>query len=87
MITKLKSYKNNLGLMKYFKNTSWLFLEKILRMVVGLFVGIWVARYLGPEQFGLFSYAQSFVGLFTTISTLLCFDGRLRCSARQMAGI
>ena len=56
--------------MKYFKNTSWLFGEKILRMVVGLFVGIWVARYLGPEQFGLFSYAQSFVGLFSAIATL-----------------
>ena len=56
--------------MKYFKNTSWLFGEKILRMIVGLFVGIRVARYLGPEQFGLFSYAQSFVGLFTAIATL-----------------
>jgi len=56
--------------MKYFKNTSWLFGEKIFRMAVGLFVGIWVARYLGPEQFGLFSYAQSFVGLFTVIATL-----------------
>lgn len=39
-------------------------------MVVGLFVGIWVARYLGPENFGLFSYAQSFVGLFAVIATL-----------------
>ncbi len=56
--------------MKYFKNTSWLFGEKILRMIVGLFVGIWVARYLGPEQFGLFSYAGSFVGLFTAFATL-----------------
>jgi len=56
--------------MKYFRNTSWLFAEKILRMIVGLFVGIWIARYLGPEQFGLFSYAQSFVGLFTAIATL-----------------
>ena len=44
--------------------------EKILRMVVGLFVGIWVARYLGPDKFGLLSYAQSFVGLFAAISTL-----------------
>lgn len=56
--------------MKYFKNTSWLFGEKILRMVVGLFVGVWVARYLGPAQFWLFSYAQSFVGLFTAFATL-----------------
>lgn len=70
MIQKLKSLQNHQGFMKYFKNTSWLFGEKILRMFVGLFVGIWVARYLGPEQFGLFSYAQSFVGLFTAIATL-----------------
>lgn len=39
-------------------------------MAVSLFVGIWVARYLGPERFGLFSYAQSFVGLFAVIATL-----------------
>lgn len=70
MIAKLKSLKEHQGFMKYFKNTSWLFGEKILRMFVGLFVGIWVARYLGPEQFGLFSYAISFVGLFTVIATL-----------------
>jgi len=70
MINKIKLLKNHEGFMKYFKNTSWLFGEKILRMVVGLFVGIWVARYLGPEQFGLLSYAQSFVGLFTAIATL-----------------
>ena len=70
MLNKLKSLKDHQGFMKYFKNTSWLFAEKILRMVVGLFVGIWVARYLDPEQFGLFSYAQSFVGLFTAFATL-----------------
>ena len=56
--------------MKYFKNTSWLFAEKILRMVVGLLVGVWVARYLGPENFGLLSYALSFVGLFSIVATL-----------------
>jgi O-antigen/teichoic acid export membrane protein len=70
MLAKLQDLKNHQGFMKYFKNTSWLFGEKILRMVVGLFVGIWVARYLGPERFGLFSYAQSFVGLFVVIATL-----------------
>ena len=70
MIDKIISLKNHQGFMKYFKNTSWLFFEKILRMFVGLFVGIWVARYLGPERFGLFLYAQSFVGLFTAIATL-----------------
>lgn len=70
MITKINSLRNHEGFMKYFKNTSWLFGEKILRMFVGLLVGVWVARYLGPEQFGLFSYAQSFVGLFIVFTTL-----------------
>jgi len=70
LVSKLKSLKDHEGFMKYFKNTSWLFGEKILRMIVGLFVGIWVARYLGPEQFGLFSYAQSFVALFSAVATL-----------------
>lgn len=70
LTSKIQNLQQHSGFMKYLKNTSWLFGEKILRMVVGLFVGIWVARYLGPEQFGLFSYAQSFVGLFTAIATL-----------------
>lgn len=39
-------------------------------MVVSLFVGVWVARYLGPEQFGLLSYVQAYVGLFIVFSTL-----------------
>lgn len=60
---------NSESFKKYFTNTSWLLGEKILRMVVGLFVGVWVARYLGPDNFGLFSYAQSFVGLFAAIAT------------------
>lgn len=67
MLIKLK---NHPGFMRYLRNTSWMMGEKILRMFVGLFVGIWIARYLGPEQFGLLSYAQSFVALFTAIATL-----------------
>jgi len=39
-------------------------------MFLGLFVSAYVARYLGPKQFGLLSYAVSFVGLFTAIATL-----------------
>jgi len=58
------------GFKRYFKNTSWLFYERVLRMIVGIFVTVWVARYLGPEQFGIFSYANSFVGLFAIVATL-----------------
>jgi O-antigen/teichoic acid export membrane protein len=51
-------------------NTAWLLADKIIRMGIGLFVGIWVARYLGPEQFGLLSFAFAFVALFSPISSL-----------------
>lgn len=70
MLSKIKSLYVRQGVLRYLKNTSWLLVEKILRIIVGLFVGIWVARYLGPEQFGLFSYALSFVGIFTAFATL-----------------
>lgn len=39
-------------------------------MGVGLIVGVWIARYLGPEQFGLLSFAAAFIGLFGAIATL-----------------
>jgi len=58
------------GFKRYFSNTSWLMGHRVLSMVVALFVGVYVARYLGPERFGLLSYAGSFVGLFTALATL-----------------
>ena len=57
------------GFRKYFANTSWLLGERVLRMAVSLFVGIYVARYLGPERFGLLSYTLSFVWLFSSLAS------------------
>jgi PST family polysaccharide transporter len=51
-------------------NTGWLFGDRILRMGTGLIVGVWVARYLGPGDFGLFNYAQAIVAIFTAVATL-----------------
>lgn len=55
---------------RYFANTSWMFAEKIFRTLVAFFVGILVARYLGPDKFGLLNYAISFAGLFTSFANL-----------------
>lgn len=52
------------------ENSGWLIADKILRMGVGLLVGVWVARYLGPSQFGIMSYAASVVGLGGAIAAL-----------------
>jgi len=70
MKAKIAALLKHQGFRKYFANTSWLFAEKVLRLVVGLLVGVWVARYLGPERYGLLSYAGSFVGLFSVFATL-----------------
>ena len=47
-----------------------MFVERILRLILGLFIGIWVARYLGPTQFGLFSYVVAFASLFSSFAKL-----------------
>lgn len=39
-------------------------------MGVGLFVGVWLARYLGPNQYGLWSYAIAFTSIFGAIAPL-----------------
>lgn len=57
-------------LQKALTNTGWLFGDQILRMGVGLLVGVWIARYLGPEQFGLLNYAMAFVALFGALASL-----------------
>jgi len=67
---KIKNIWSSSGFKRYFVNTGWLFFERISRMAISLFVGIYVARYLGPGNYGLLSYANSFVILFSAISTL-----------------
>lgn len=58
------------GFRRYFTNTSWMFGEQLLKMIAGLFVGIWVARYLGPSKFGTYSYVLAFVSIFSGIAKL-----------------
>jgi len=68
-LPNFSTLKQHPSIRKYFSNTSWLLGERILRMGVSLFVGIYVARFLGPEKFGLLNYAMSFVLLFGTIAS------------------
>jgi O-antigen/teichoic acid export membrane protein len=56
------------GFQKYLRNTSWLFLSRIVSMVISFFVGAYIARYLGPQNYGSLNYIVSFVGLFSFIA-------------------
>ena len=50
------------------QNLFWAVLGKIVNLFGGLLVGIIVARYLGPEQYGLMNYVISYVFLFQTFA-------------------
>ena len=52
------------------KNALWLLIDKIIRLGIGLFVGILVARYLGPEFFGKWNYVIALIALMSALSTL-----------------
>jgi O-antigen/teichoic acid export membrane protein len=54
----------------YIKNFSWLLLENIIKVVIGFIVTIYVIKYLGPEQFGMLSYALSIVAISAPFATL-----------------
>jgi len=58
------------NLQKIITNIGWLSGEQLVRMGVSLLVGVWVARYLGPEQYGLLNYAISLVALFGPLTLM-----------------
>ncbi len=55
------------GFQKYFKNTGWMFTGQLL-MIISLFINIWMARHLGPTNYGIISYVFAFVGIFSFIA-------------------
>jgi O-antigen/teichoic acid export membrane protein len=57
------------GFMRYSMNTGWMFAEKALRLVAGLFVGAYMARYLGKSQYGLLNYAYSLTAITAVVAT------------------
>jgi len=60
---RLHGYKEKVA-----KNIYWAVLGKSLNLISGLFVGILVARFLGPEQYGLMNYVITYVSLFAILS-------------------
>jgi polysaccharide transporter, PST family len=55
---------------KILKNIGWLFFDRVFRMGMGLLVGAWVARYLGPSEFGTFNYLLATIGIFLPFASL-----------------
>ncbi|MFH0264234.1 flippase [Vibrio rumoiensis] len=67
--------------MKLFKNTNWLISERVISLFGGLLSNIYIARILGPEEFGKLNYLVATVillqplmklGLHSIITRELC---------------
>lgn len=55
---------------EYIGNTIWLLAERFFRLVAGVLVGVLVARHLGPHDFGILGFSQSYCYLFFAVATL-----------------
>lgn len=54
---------------KVVRNLLWAVTGKVVTLLGSLLVGIFVARYLGPEQYGLMNYVVSYVALFQVFAS------------------
>lgn len=64
------SFFKNSSYQKYFKNTGWLLFGQVFSAAIAFFVGAYMARQLGPSNYGLLNYVISFVVLFGFIANL-----------------
>lgn len=65
------------------KNTTVLFIAQIITYVIGFFITMYTARYLGAEGFGVISLALSITGIFGIISDMGLSTLMVRDIARE----
>jgi PST family polysaccharide transporter len=53
---------------KVMDNTVWQLADKALRLGGALLLGFWIARYLGPDSFGLLNFVVALVALFAPLA-------------------
>lgn len=66
-------------------NIGWQSADHVVRTGIGLLLGVWMARYLGPAQFGALSYALAFVALFSPLAAVGLDDIAVRNLVRDPA--
>lgn len=68
---------------KIFSNVIWSLGGKVVNMASALLVGILVARYLGPENYGIMNYVISYITIFQVIATFGMDNIEIRELSRQ----
>ncbi len=69
LVNLYKKARNHIGFKKYAKNTGWVLVGKFSTMAISFIATLYIARNLGPTNFGELSYAISFTGLFSFIAS------------------
>ena len=64
-ITKVTETKKTISV-----NISWLLLQNAVKLVFGLTVSLYLAKYLGPEDFGVYSYTISIISVLLLFTNL-----------------
>lgn len=70
-VSQLRLALSQSGRRAILANFGWLVADKLLRFFIGVFIGFYVARYLGPERLGAIGYATA----ITSIVLLLAEGG------------
>ena len=55
---------------KFRINLSWLLFDKLFRASANIFLTVFLARHLGPDNFGVLNYLLAILFLFVSISSL-----------------
>ncbi|WP_325081797.1 flippase [Klebsiella aerogenes] len=55
---------------KSFINIIWLSADSLIRMGLGFLVSVWLARYLGPENFGTYNYCLAIITIYVSVASL-----------------
>lgn len=52
------------------KNAGWLIAGRVIQLLITFVMGVFTTRYLGPSNYGLINYANTYVAFLTPICTL-----------------
>lgn len=86
MINRITTYFHLNGTkQKIARNLLWAMTGKIVTLLGSFLVGIIVARYLGPEQYGIMSYVISYIAIFQVVANFGLEGIEIREEAKEGA--
>lgn len=59
-------------------NIAWEGSEKLLKLLVAVWLGIWIARYLGPVEYGRYNFVMAWFQMFNAVAWLGVGDNVIR---------